>query len=379
MHRITTMSFLGSFAILVVVLLVTTPLSAQPTWTIEARPELLLTRHDEDFNRIAGMSTFPNGTIAVADEGDGRVLFFGAEGTPRARVGRLGSGPGEYLMMIWLGSCGRGTVSVYDAALSRVTDLDAAGNVTATRPGVVLLGPPAARREVRPYGLSCAPNGAIAAVGGPRTVSPSPGSYRPQVPLGVSRVGPALTLIGQVPGSERYRWPRSEGPRFFGRPTLIAATPTKVFVGTADSFFVESFDYAGRRLGALQHTVRRKPLTAEDREAWLQRNINRLGGRVSEFHVRFSMLADGVLPELLPAYERFLVDGERLWVEEATPLTARFRTWWGFDEQGQVFARLTIPVELSLYEISATSVAGKWTDSEGVESVRRYRLKRVGQ
>lgn len=360
-------------------LLLAAPLAGQPTWTVAGRPLLDLRQHIAEFHRISGAATLPNGTVAVADEGDGRVLLFAPDGAPKGRVGRLGAGPGEFRMMIWLGSCSLGSVSIYDPALSRITDVDAAGAITATRPGVVLMGPATARREIRPYGLSCAPNGAIGAVGGPRTISPKPGPYRPAVPIGVSRVGPALTLIGEFPGTERYRWPTTEGPRHFGRPTLIATSPTRVFVGTADSFFVQIFDHAGAPRGSLRHAVAPKRLTADEREVWIQRNLERLGGRVNEIAARASLLAEGVLPEVIPAYERIIAEGERLWVEEGVLPTATQRTWWGFDEGGRVAARLTVPVAFTIYEIAGTMVLGKWTDEEGSESVRRYAMTAVAR
>lgn len=210
-------------------------------------------------------------------------------------------------------------------------------------------------------------------------MSPNPGPYRPQVPIGVSRDGLASTRIGHFPGTERHRFATTEGPRLFGRQTLAAATPTRVFVGTADSFFVQVFDYDGAPRGALRHTVPVKPVTAADREVEIQRTVARVRRRASASDVRASG-ASVPLPEDFPAYERFLVDGERLWIEEGHPLSASARTWWGFDARGRVHAQLTVPSALELYEITGTDgVLGKWTDAEGNESVRRYRLMRLAR
>jgi len=366
-------------AALIAGLVLPSMLVAQRRLTIDDRPLMILAHHSEEFLRIVGAMSLSDSGFVVADEGALQLLFFARDGRPAGRIGRGGAGPGEFRMMVWLGSCAPNAVSIYDPAAARITDVGLSDRTIRTRPASVVVGANGKGRTILPYGLACAPNGAFGAVGGPSGVSATLGPYRPLVDVGVSRAGPGLVSLGKFPGTERYRYAKSEGPRFFGRPTIVAASQTRVFVGTADSFHVQIFGYDGKALGALRHANARKPLTVEDRETWLQRNLDRLGGRMSAFSARASLLRRGVLPEMLPAYERFLVEGERLWVEEAWPPTAETRTWWGFDELGRVFARLRVPSALTILEFDGDTVLGKWTDAEGVESIRKMRLLEINE
>jgi hypothetical protein len=53
------------------------------------------------------------------------------------------------------------------------------------------------------------------------------------------------------------------------------------------------------------------------------------------------------------------------------------RQWWGFQADGTPIGSMRVPDAFELYEIRGSMVLGKWTDADGAESVRGYRLTRA--
>lgn len=349
-----------------------------PSRTIEALPEQTLSALDRSkpFGRIIGAFTLRDGTIVVGDASTSQILFFSKDGKPTRAFGRRGSGPGEFQSMVWMGPCGSDTVAVFDPAQNRVTRLNALGTLLGSVPARPP-GPVDVIRDGRsiPSAFLCGRNGVRAVVGWsggppPRTVGPHRGS----VTIAIAKPGGNFEALGTFPGAERYRYPRADGPRQLGRTLELAIASSRIYVGTADSFLVQSFDFEGRKQVALRHSVSRKPFRAVDRAA-LKRE---LGWRFPVSLPRTSLHAAidaEEFPSHLPAHGRLLVDTEdRLWVEEGRAPSDATRLWWGFDASGSVVGSIRVPAALEVFEIDRDSVLGRWTDDEGGESVRRHKL-----
>ncbi len=359
-------------------------LQAQSNWanlTVGEKPVLeIASFRGGDFGLIEGIATLSGGTIAVADSRNFQIYLFNPNGELRKTFGREGAGPGEFKSIKWVGRCGEGdTLMVEDLSLDRLTGTDASGRTLFIRQLRTQLRTPSGVSVFVPEALHCGSGKRQVQLGtGMSITSDATGSYRPMVPVVVS-VNGVNKQLGTFPGIERFRYPTTYGPRMLGKQTLVAATPTRVYVGAADSFYVERYDYDG----ALQGTIRgpkgvvAKLLTPADREEWLRFREQKLRPGIDRKEntqrVREQLARYNDFPRELPVYRRFLVEGEKLWVEEGHRPTESTRTWWGFDSLGQVFARLVLPESLEIFEIRKEEVLGKWTDSEGVESVRRYR------
>jgi hypothetical protein len=348
-------------------------LAAQPVWTTEARPTLEITDYKDPLGRIIGAATLRNGSIVVVDESNSQVYTFGANGAPVSALGRKGSGPGEFRTMSWLGLCGSDTVAIFDQIQNRVTRLDANGKLAGVSPARVQMGF-TMDRHTSPYDLACGPTGAKAIVGWPTGELPAKiGPHRSSVTIGVAKTGNVFKQLGTFPGPERYHYGGTNGPRSFGKKVVVAVSATRVYVGTADSFHVSAYDLDGVKRADIRRGFSPKPLTPADRERHVQQILQRSRYTVPEKRLRQS-LGNDVLPTHLPPYERFLVDGPRLWIEEGHGPSETKRHWWGFGERGEPVGRITVPAELELYEVTGSVVIGKWTDDDGAESVRRYRL-----
>lgn len=245
-------------------------IGAQGTaWTLAAKPTVSIAAFGDTvlLARVVGATTLLDGTIAVRDERLLRVLFFTRNGKPIASLGRRGGGPGEFQTLMWMGQCGGDTLSVFDPAQARVTRVDAKGKLVGVRPAMPP-GPVGYSQSMGPvpYILGCGRRGAFAMVGWPHQLPPTqPGPHRSTVSIRVARdVASEYKVLGTFSGPERYRFPKSDGPRPFGKTVLVALSENRVFVGTADSFYVEMYDLDGIKRGNIRREVAPKRFRAPD-------------------------------------------------------------------------------------------------------------------
>lgn len=201
-----------------------------------------------------------------------------------------------------------------------------------------------------------------------------PGPYRANVNVAYSVAGGLYKRLGTFAGPERVRYPKADGPRQFGKTLLAAASSNRLFVGTADSFHVSIYDLDGRKAGDIRFQRPAKRFNPEDRERFKTSASLRLPGAFPREQLDRAIDAEE-FPEFIPAYSRFLVDASnRLWIEEGHAPSEPTRQWRGFSEAGELVGSLSVPAALELFEIGASSALGRWTDEDGAESVRRFRV-----
>ena len=75
-----------------------------------------------------GLNIFENDTIAVADTGTARLVFYGSDGQQMGVIGAPGDGPGQFNEPTDVLRDRKGTYFVAEAENNRVQRLDAAGN-----------------------------------------------------------------------------------------------------------------------------------------------------------------------------------------------------------------------------------------------------------
>lgn len=350
----------------------------QMLWTLAPAPEPGL---DASFGGVVGAATLSNGTVAVADSRSSSVYFI-------ERGGRVVPVHSQFRLMVWVGKCGGDTVAVWDPKLSRLTKIDGRSYRVATE------GVP----EVT-YALTCGADGR-------RVVTARPEGWGEGTNIGPRRtrsevrlqpppaedpdrrgaVFPIFTgiLLGDFPGQDRVRYQnlqdpvrQSEGPMPYGRNILAAVTTDRVYLGTADSNFIQVFDLAGRKVGAVSWPGARRKFERADRERVISDVVEseRLRGVVREDPVGYwtkNVTYNKGLPDALPAYDKVLADGSTLWVQEGVGPRDTTRQWRAFDAKGKPVGRLVLPIQLEPYEIQAGYILGRWRN--GVDSVRRYRL-----
>lgn len=350
-------------------------------WTLAPRAGVVIEGFGDtaSFVRVAGAARLRDRSLVVADERLNRVFFFASDGKPRASFGRGGDGPGEFRGIVWMGRCEPDTLSVYDPVQARITRIAPNGTLVGVRSaspqGPLGYWTPGGRS---PYLLTCGPRGGQALVSWPRGQLPkAPGPHRGRVDIAVARgASTPYALVGHFAGPERYRFKTSDGPRAFGKSVHIAVSDSQLFVGTADSFFVQVFDLQGRPKGTMRGGAPPRRFTDADKEAYAGRAAWTLASAAQQRRIR-DAVNEMTFPEFLPVYDRFLLDErQRLWVQEGVAPTQRSRRWWGFDATGAVFAVLDTPAAFAVLQLSESEALGTWTDEDGVESVRSFAVQR---
>src|SRR5687768_3713552 len=128
-------------------------LSAQSRWTVEPRPVIEITSESQGavtlFNRVAHVEQLPSGELLVVDGATLELRFFGADGRFRRKVGRNGSGPGEYRSISGV-VVDDGRVHVFDGSQARITRMDLAGGSVTS---MAVSPPPDSRRGIWTYML----------------------------------------------------------------------------------------------------------------------------------------------------------------------------------------------------------------------------------
>jgi hypothetical protein len=90
-------------------------------------------------------------------------------------------------------------------------------------------------------------------------------------------------------------------------------------------------------------------------------------------------LAEAVYPEQMPAYSSFEADTEgHVWIQPFAAQAGATTEWSIFAPDGAWLGQLELPSSLSIFEIGADYILGRWRDADGVEQVRVYRLARDG-
>ncbi|MCC6319500.1 MAG: hypothetical protein IT361_17650 [Gemmatimonadaceae bacterium] len=182
--------------------------------------------------------------------------------------------------------------------------------------------------------------------------------------------------LGTVPGVEMTRTPSGEWlPRPLGRQPHLALGQARLFVGSADSGFVTSYDVAGSGTRAIKFAVRPRRVSAEHVEAALEEMAGPVAGATRDTVIARLRGLDAA--RVLPAYTGLIADEYGvLWIVQGAPGEARLRRL-AVDETGKELADLWVP-GTRVYDIGRDHVlAGGAVD--GMPSIAKYRLHRRGR
>jgi len=315
------------------------------------------------------------GAVVIGDAGSRDLIVMRDGGTP-IRVGRPGSGPGEFRNLSDVFAWSGDSVLVFDSSWPRVTVFSLEGGSPRTfplqapegtfapllrgaHPGVGLLLEsmlsPLDRVPDEPYWQRSRlwftnPEGRDASeVADQRGFVLS--AFTPP-----SGGGPAIRV-----------WPHSpQGKSIMGRG--------RVFVADGDRFVVSQFSSDGRlerrfRMEEAPRALSDDVLRAEARE--------QLGDEVSDEQVeRFVGLnRERGIPETLPEISRmFLDDAGNLWAQRYRMPGEAESTWLVLNQDLQPVAWLRVPRSVILHQAESGRVHGVWVDELGRQVVRTAEL-----
>ena len=358
--------------------------TAQPVWRLPETPLVTIggtERPEIEFLRIGIVHLQDDGSLLVTNGGSSEILVFDSKGAVRRRLGRSGDGPGEFRRLGWAGVVGDSIVA-YDHTHRRVTVFGPDGMPLPT--------PTLPSGPESPLGLSLAGRSACGAwlatalqsMGRPGQQGPHRDStllllLAPPMDRVAQRVGPfpASTTIRLVLGSGTTAQ-LVVGTVIFSPALLSGASDSLVFTMDTAAPELVLWDCSGRRRAVLPVPLPERPVPPAVVSVLKQRALEAASIPVQRALAE-ARYDPANLPNRLPRV-RSVFSGWRgeLWVEqyEADPLAAS--TWLVLDRRGNVLARLPSRAGFRPYSAIRDRVAGVFTDSDGVESIRVYQLPR---
>ena len=310
-------------------------------------------------DQVAMAVRLPDGRLLVADQMAHHLILFDSLGAPVTTIGREGKGPGEFAWPTWMGRCAGDSIFVWDPQLSRMTVIGPGGT---------------AAREfhfyVRPAFVSCFPGGKFALLLPPQQmfmVDHQGHSPPMQSKLAVAGGdGDSVAVLGTVQLGQT---------RPLGLLTHIVSGGHRLYLGTGDSGWVDVYDSAGAKAGALPVAGPRRPPTRADYEHEIDRQLSVFGPGDRE-PARTQMLSIP-MPDLLPAYRALLTDpAGAVWAVTSGPGDS-VTTVRGTTSGGRSLGELHFPDRFTPFEIGADYVLGVAQTADGEQHVREYRLRRA--
>lgn len=335
-------------------------------------------REDVAFTRINSVVIGPDGRILVLEASDLTIRVFDPQGRFLHRIGRLGSGPGEFRALSGAAFIGD-TLVVFDWNLRRLTYFRPNGEVARTRLTTFSLG-----QHGSPVRMTALPNGGLVletqlGCVPPRREgmdalwrlmyippdSPDPVEWMVAVQ---TRQFPVYTADGRT--CTNLFLPFAPGA------TGAVATDGRVATGMGDAPSVALHDgmtARGGPLGTPQRTLTlvepMRPFTRADREWWQREFVDaRLNPREPgplDGELR-TLRGSLTMPSHWAAYDRlaFAFDGD-LWVRQP-PGSAATARWDVIRRDGTHRGTVRLPANLEIHAITRSGVfgvsAGEWDE-----------------
>lgn len=315
-----------------------------------------------EFERASGGVRLATGEIVIADSRENRVRYFDRSGKALRSFGRTGGGPDGFRAVAWIGRCAGDSVFVWDPLDQRV----------------VVISPTATfvRKYRQPENaavMRCSQDGVFVILGEPEKVEKPPLT-------GISPRQMVSLLLADANGGRirplaRVRFPEN---RPLGRGTFFDVAGDRVYVGTADSGYVDAYSLDGVRLqslrvlrpGSRRPTARNYDRALDEIVAGLSRQEDRDAAR--------KYLARIPLPQVLPPYSGVFgsPDGT-VWIsasargDSETVLRA-------VSPSGDPLGGITLPSDVRVFEIGSNYILGAYRTKNGGDRAVLYRFGRYG-
>jgi hypothetical protein len=338
------------------------------------------------FANVVGVHRLSSGAIAVVDAWAPGVLFFDSAGALLGRIGRTGTGPGEFPRRAEPRSfdCGGDTVFV-------VVMLQ----VAAYRPPAEYV---RTFRLERPATIRAC--GAAGIIGQARY-----GAWRTEtgvftdstVLLGFNADGTLRSVLDTLPLEVR-NWARGpEGTGYARVPFSPALSVTvrdgMLATGFGLLFEIELRQPSGVTTRMLRVTGHERTVSSEDLDQFSSYVLNPYRGNEDERR-RLEQRLEDAAGKPVPYFAQLRFDAEgNLWARAydhldavafydyshllrsvARPTITEVRRWNVFSPAGRYLGAVDMPPNLTVYDIGSDAVLGVWRDELDIQYVRQYPL-----
>ena len=296
--------------------------------------------------------------IVVSDYDAPAVRFFDLRGRHIRSVGREGAGPGEFRRLSSVRACGADSVFAHDSRLHRMTAIDTAGTMVRQF-----------RTPTQALNIACSRAGVVVVQLRSQGAMNAPGTYDVEYSsiLLMDTQGDTTAVLDSI---------RLVDERPLGTLTTVAAADDRVYVGTAESSYVDVYSLEGRHQGRVRTGVARRPATKAMQEAFVD---NMLEGmyrddpqQLAKFREHF---LSAPMPSHAPAYRRVLAaPNAMLWVDLTLPGDT---TKWlrAIAPDGTILGDARLPPAMEPLSVDDEYLFVRYEDSGGEPHVAMYRVR----
>lgn len=360
--------------------------SPHEEWTVSPTPQLVLGEGGSgvDLFRVTSAVALPDGRIAVANGGTGQIIVFSEIGLILRSHGRTGEGPGEWKRPSISGLLGPDTLVVMDSEQRRVSFVHAdTGFLTSYRVEAGLRSPATGRGMFANRTLVVGGGHSWGPASGEPTAS---GYNRPLTSYQVMDLqGRFVSELGRFPGAEFditvIALPGGETSMSadlipFAKLPSVSVGEDLFFVGTKETWEIKGVDPHGNLRTILRWDRDPEPVRSAHINALVRQELSDSGDPTREPEIR-RKYANSYVPETMPAFSSLSVDSNlNLWVLRYRPPGVTERVYDVIGLAGRWVATVTLPPGNRLLQVCAEFVLTLHRDDLGVETVRRYPLRR---
>ncbi|NOT08779.1 MAG: hypothetical protein HOP28_11300 [Gemmatimonadales bacterium] len=374
--------------------------AADSGWTVDSVPTLSIGgRVGEpayEFSQPGGPVLLPGRRLAVSNPVGGDIRIFDSAGSHLKTVGQKGGGPGEYqsIAALWTGP--GDSILVADMIANRLSILDAEGTYVRSfglggKEGFAV---PTNGRMSLSIPLAWFRDGSILAMSQAfRVNDPKEGTYRDTtVFMRYRSDGAPSDTIGSFPGIEMQQMQLTIGtqtintpnPVPLGRTTTSAVYGDRVFIAKNDAWEIEVHGPDGALKAIYRVASTPMPISEADAAVARAEMLKTIEGapqvRGLPEPLKKQILSNYQnvkFPATYPFIQGLLTDSDgNLWAQESVPGSPDLRRYAVLDPSGRLLGRVTLPPKFRAATITGGVIYGVWTDTDDVEHIRAYTLKK---
>lgn len=364
-------------------------LSAQATWTVSQRPTVELQplgpAGEVRYTTASAAAVLRDGSIAVVDGPEGKIVVFGRDGAVQRVMGRRGGGPGEFRDLVWAGQCAADSLYAWDSMTGRVTVFGADGAVGRQ---FAVANAQSSRQA------ACGAAGQLAVFSSPEQTGPREADEKGTTAAGgqfevhrmraavlvTDRDGAVTARIAGVRWADVIVGTLKPGaglgalPRPLGGRTLFAFAPGSVVVAESDSARLSWYGFDG----ALRARVDiPRPSRAPTREEYERAIGPAMVGAPAAMLETIDAFARSVPPPAqLPPLTGLAVDADGIAWVVTTPDGAPRTRLVAIRADGRTVATAEVAAPLTLLAVTQDLIIGRTENADGEHVVVGYRLTR---
>jgi len=331
------------------------------------------------FGQLGDLVAFADGSVAVADQGESRILHLDPDGRVLATWGRRGRGPGEFQRISRLWGLGSDSLLAYDFHSRRITIIDRRRGIVAHFAVQV---PPGFTGYAEPIGATA--ESYVLGGGVPITPADPPVMDRGPRPLYVMQSDTLRSVLTGYQSIEAFRGRGRDVLSLpLGRNTLFFVGSDRVYSLDTVEDTVRIRSLAGQPMAVVGLGIAPRALTKEevrvDRRYRIAEHRRMFAGQgVPESYVasQEQALEQVPYPSFWPTASDLLVDHRgRLWLRrDISPALSDHPLWEVYGRDGAFLARFRIE---GTARISVPRDGHFWavqSDSAGAPRIARYPL-----